>query len=409
MKWLRQVFPPMSLILPLGLYVGFWAIVALGVSSYAGAQTWAESAAENIEFLQISVAVLAITFGICRVLRFHPVFDEPYRQWLSTTPWTPSCPLLKGQLTLGWRDALFLSVITGLWVVHAQPVPYLPSIFALLAYMISLAIVMIFTRQLVEPLLLLSAPGLLLLCVGHQRVFLVMAAGIALGVAHWSACRALTRSILPFGTVSFRGIHKEFPTLEPGDAYLAAFFSRIFQSQDDADLQKATDSCGWPWSRIGGNAGLKAPVPVGTKLAIIGLLAYYYLVARSFGGDAQKAADGFVPIFLVAAALIRLLIYKVGYAAPISLPGRIATRRFIIPRHDMVFLAPLAVILVYGLLPIIGARIGTSLPLTNVCTLVLGCAALFFIGPSLREWRFTGACRLTPGALQLDANFSRRV
>jgi hypothetical protein len=113
-------------------------------------------------------------------------------------------------------------------------------------------------------------------------------------------------------------------------------------------------------------------------------------------------------LLLFAPPLLRSMIYCSGNRPPISLAGRMATMRWIIPTYDRVLAAPL-----------LGA--GVTLALFG-CSLVdsrhdrwllpLGAAAVLLIslglGPSLRSWRLTGGHRIVPG-LQTDSPQGRTV
>jgi len=83
---------------------------------------------------------------------------------------------------------------------------------------------------------------------------------------------------------------------------------------------------------------------------LIGLLAGWYLFASE--SLLTNPADRVLMVKMVFAivvlgfSFVRFLVYRDGYAPPISLWGRIRTFRWIVPGYDQVFLAPLCTLLV---------------------------------------------------------------
>lgn len=63
---------------------------------------------------------LALTaYGMWRA-SFHPVYDEAYRHWLLSTPWTASQPLPRGPVHLAAADGALLLLVGGVfWVTGA--------------------------------------------------------------------------------------------------------------------------------------------------------------------------------------------------------------------------------------------------------------------------------------------------
>jgi hypothetical protein len=97
----------------------------------------------------------------------------------------------------------------------------------------------------------------------------------------------------------------------------------------------------------------------------------------------------------VIICLVRLLAYTAACHPPISIVGRLVTRRFIIPGYDYVLIAPLCIALTAALGLAVTYVIG---PAYYVVTIPCALAAQFIValnmGPSLRHWHLTGHHRI---------------
>ncbi|HEX6962095.1 MAG TPA: hypothetical protein VF175_09530, partial [Lacipirellula sp.] len=93
-------------------------------------------------------------------------------------------------------------------------------------------------------------------------------------------------------------------------------------------------------------------------------------------------------------ALGRCAFYATGHSSPLGLWARVRSGRWIIPRHDYVYLAPLATLAIGAALPWALFGLGVTAPLTAFVT-VAG-AMLIALGapPTFAEWSLTGDYRL---------------
>jgi hypothetical protein len=93
-------------------------------------------------------------------------------------------------------------------------------------------------------------------------------------------------------------------------------------------------------------------------------------------------------------ALGRLYVYLRGYMPPISILGRIATGRIVIPGYDFVLAAPLAAVVAAWLVPpglaALGLHPATAIPIAA------GAAAWMALAlpPRLQDWQLTGQHRI---------------
>jgi hypothetical protein len=173
---------------------------------------------------------------------------------------------------------------------------------------------------------------------------------------------------------------------------------RIFDAQKTASAQ-----VGWPFAAL-------SPVPPKGGLkwwnaVLLGpLLGWWVFVVMTtrewfterYSGDDAVILAGVLTLGLAAG---RYLIYIAGTGAPISLRGRIATGRLIIPRYDQVYFGP-----------VVGAVVGWAVPyflgdlrVPDIIAAPIGLACavpiILTAGPSLREWRLTAEARLRPDVI----------
>jgi hypothetical protein len=157
----------------------------------------------------------------------------------------------------------------------------------------------------------------------------------------------------------------------------------------------------WPFSRLG-PIELKERMPLRIGLLFSALagwevFCFSSLIDAAPGRDTENLTRVVIVAFGGLSALIRLLTYQRSVAGPITLFGRIATGRLIIPRYDQVFMGPLAILIVTAL--IVALPVGT--PLNVVWGVGVFAILLVATGmpPSLYRWQLTGAYRMVPAAI----------
>jgi hypothetical protein len=92
---------------------------------------------------------------------------------------------------------------------------------------------------------------------------------------------------------------------------------------------------------------------------------------------------------------LRMLVFWINHRPPISVLGRLATFRWVIPSYDRAFAAPLAGMLVlWGFADLVLLRRGPP-SLAGVSLLLTAALLVAFLpGPSLRTWALTSECRI---------------
>jgi len=130
---------------------------------------------------------------------------------------------------------------------------------------------------------------------------------------------------------------------------------------------------------------------------LLGLLAGAWTYAISWQSDAPENpvdARGAFIVLLIVASLARLLIYVYQGAAPVSLIGRVATGRLVLPGYDKILIAPAIAALLALITPQLLIQFDFPGPSWKGITVGLVASALFGIGPTLANWRLTGTHRI---------------
>jgi hypothetical protein len=151
-----------------------------------------------------------------------------------------------------------------------------------------------------------------------------------------------------------------------------------------------------PFNRLG-------PLPLGQRLSwreslMLASLGgvWAFVVANACGmSEASGPHIAGLAAFSAGIGFIRFLVYLSGaYLPPISLRGRLATARIVIPGYDKILLAPLCGFALSIIPSLAFLHWGFSGPACLGITVGLVLAANFGLGPGLNVWRLTGAHRI---------------
>lgn len=367
-RWLRVVIAPSWVVtglvvgwFPYLLFLSLWLFVVGGPIDR-----------EAREIAVGSLGLLATLYGLYRVVRFHPVCRPAYREWLARTPWTPDRPLPDGPVLLVPQDAVVLALLgVPAWLVFGPAAwPLFPAF--VLAYLLSLALMFLVTGPRVVAYLVLF--GIVaMIGLAQNRLAVV---GLA-----------LTNYVV--AVIGFRLSLRLFPW-EPG--------------ADKALRQRVAEAMqlGWPFDRL---APVVAPRllrwwegPVLGLLVGCAVFAGGYQLERSDPrtGAPPAALVTLVPMVLCFSAAGRLLAYMIGHLPPISLWGRLMTGRLLIPKYDVVFVAPLLAIVVTIVCPAWLPDTGLSFVAATAVGAGLAAAILTMVGPDRARWQLTAPARLVP-------------
>jgi hypothetical protein len=306
----------------------------------------------------IGQLVVALFGGLIRAAQ-HPALDLQYSLFLKTTPWDASKPLPKGAAHLRGFDWLLLAAWTGIVFEQlGEWALYVPVIF-LFGYFVSSLFVHGKT--------------------GEEGVTLVLAFGLAGIVRLWDRpAECLGLAVALYG-VNYLGLMRglaKFPWEEEEKPVVAQF--------------------GWPLGQVGPK---RKEVEISFRSAVVvALLVAWWIHAclshvtrgAEFQGPATVMLAAAMGVF---AGLIRLAVYVTGYASPVSLKGRIATGRLIIPSHDSAWWSALLLPLIAGATQFL---VGQYLPAmySVPATIFVVLLSALTLPPSRRRYQLTGEHRI---------------
>jgi hypothetical protein len=338
---------------------------------------------QPLDLFRPSILVLrfaALYYGVWRVMAFHPVDRPDYRTWLERTPWTWRKPLPAGDVRLGWVDLLPIAAIVSAAAPRGVPVCLTVVSLVLFGYLAAAAQVCWYTRQ--------------------TLLGFAVAFGIGAGIRLWPRPEWCLTALAITYLVAWLGIElglSQFPW---------PWLPKMELNPTNAAAEVLEKSCGWPFDQLAPAA--ETTRTVSTRDGILtGLLVGWLLfcVEGLFPNPGLRQvmldiAHGCILVFLVIG---RTLTYVVGYPPPISLLGRIRTGRWIIPRYDQVFLAPLCTALV-GVLATDRFRPGNlGDDIWMPIGVAMGVMITLTTPPTLAQWRLTGEHRIIPTANQKSA------
>jgi hypothetical protein len=302
-----------------------------------------------------------------------------YQAWLAATPWTSRQPLPLGPIHLVLQDVVLVGCVVLLgWLNGDGWALYIPQLF-LAVYLLLLGKSLFWTGD---------WPW------GYAVVF-----GVGLVVRLWHDLPAgLSAAVLTYA-VGYLGLRRSlahFPWTIQWSRLVGMLGITVNTESGAADI------LGWPYGRLAPRAASPpVGVPLHHALLISALVGWWTFAGVSLVPNAedQQLVLLFVLLFVALAVPgIRFGIYCDGYAAPISLLGRLATGRWIIPGYDQVFVAPLLAVAAGSTLG--GASVLLRLDLVLALPVVIA-VVLFLslgLGPSLQVWRLTGNHRIVEGS-----------
>jgi hypothetical protein len=301
----------------------------------------------------------------------HPANLPAYRRWLQSTPWTWRKPLPLEAVEFRIPDAVLLAAWTGFtaWWLAAD---VLAPAVAMLGGYVLVSLTWLGKTKRGETWLIVWGLGAAVVAGWDTRLLLPLAAGLY--VVCWRALRAGLADF-PWGLD------------EPKSRQLPPIF---------------------PWQHL-------KPLHEETPQARASKHRCYLLLSLTFGWlvyciatrreemtiDAPQKNPREIAMVLSAAvgmwfAFVRWAVYRANRSPPILLRTRIWTGRLIIPRYDVMLLAPLAVGVASLALP--AALWLAKVPAPALMGVTGGAllALTLCLGPSQRVWQLTGQYQVVP-------------
>lgn len=313
-----------------------------------------------------------LAYGTARAILFHPLFNVKYRDALALLPWKPTNPLPLGPLRPSMHDALILVFLCAL--AGRANISSIATVAAALVgtYAVIVAVAAIVTGAhftgWITLLLLMPFPA-------AGDLGTAFAPFLILGLI--AADRAAHHSMRRFPW-SHLGVWERFSNM-----YNEAQGIRTY---------------GWPLVHLRGAA--EAGLSTADKVTITALATVVQvLVLTTVSVDEAKAVLFTLTVFWAISLMFYLADRVWYYRPPISLLGRITTRRFIIPQYDKVLIAPavggLAVLVSH-----VTVRLDPQIGLYCASVLLpFAFSILVFPVPFRRHWKATGLYRVAPPAI----------
>ena len=334
----------------------------------------------------------AAAYGSYRAIHFHPFLRPDYGKWLRHSPWTSKLPLPNGPVYLVWQDAILLALATTLSMRSDQIHPLAAAAAFLACYLVVTALTLKLTSEGTYAFLVLMTIG------GGVR-------------AHERPIVAMTCLVVSYGFAAW-GLRRSFRRFREWDLdYWEDRRSSDLVNDGEPGSKARDQQVGWPFGQLSPKSR-RRPKSAPYGLAVAALCGWGTHVGLHYAlGGVAILADS-KPLYLLVVgtfsgilAFLRLGIYCSGYGSPISLWGRLATFRWIIPSYDQVFATPLFMV-VAGLF---GSSIFASLnvPFVYGAPLLLAVmvALAFTMPPSLDDWRLIGGHRVSPQVQNNKAEF----
>jgi hypothetical protein len=154
----------------------------------------------------------------------------------------------------------------------------------------------------------------------------------------------------------------------------------------------------WPGSEVGPLAP-KPPLRRGKALLVSAMIGWWVYAALGhpatavwFGQQLHKVDRlVFAAAIGVIFAVVRWLNYALGRWAPISLYGRLRYGPLLIPRYDVIHLAPLCTALAACAVPFALRAAGVGVIESFAATVAISLALALTLPPSKYQWKLTGA------------------
>jgi hypothetical protein len=311
------------------------------------------------------VVIFSAWYGYYRVRSFHPFYSRKYREWLCLTPWSIEKPLPRGPVHLIWADLITLVPLTILAYSNFSIAVLVPLIVFLSVYLVMICITFMADRASLVVLCFFLVPFTFYPFANRYFAVLVL-------ILLYIICRV--------------GLHQFLRGFPWNTRYWKA--DPVKELREQAIRQHMI---GWPFEYL--NVYRTSKISISGAFILSLLLTWWLHVTQWFFIDPRLVKFFF--IFVLNVALFRALAYGGIQRPPISLLGRIFTGRLIIPRYDKIFVAPICILLAGIALPLGLLKMDYRGAWIFELSFFLIFFFAFSLPPSLREWRLTGAHRIS--------------
>ncbi len=354
--------------------------------------------------------IIAFSCAIARVVAYHPYASKKYRDWLAYTPWTYGKPLPLGTFHISVGDLTGVAILAGIaafgfWLsgdtyaiqsepIHLWEVAAAVGLLWLITYLVSLFFMMGDDKKMTAGILALVP----LTVYPHFNIWIGLS---VVGVIYLLILAGIRRTLGGFPWN--RGDWTESP-----------------QQRQLKEVLKS-GIIGWPYRQIG-PVPFKKKTPSLVAILLASTIPAWWLFASihsielymqwsmgesydqllEFMNQDQMRIENLLRAYRILAliatvfvALQKVVIYISGTRPPISLLGRFATGRLIIPGYDKIFIMPILIIAVGWCLTDLLLAI-KPMPLAVSPSIILYVLTVLFMSPypSIEKWRYTGHLRV---------------
>jgi hypothetical protein len=374
---------------PYLLELAFSLAIGNALSQHPGPDSAARR--DGVELVIFLLRSGALIYGAFRAIAFTPFQGRAYYRQLLATPYDGTKPLLAGPLLPAYQDGVLILLGESVSFLLGYPLGLVLTLFVLPHVLI--VSVLLLDRRIGSTCLLLVMVLLSLQSVHTPWRAAVLACLAA--VLEWYFVR---QDLREFPWQTYGATEDVKAGQDSASDKTRAPKSAALPSQDD---EKREGVAGWPLGNLAPQVSARK-IGFGNAVAmgaIFGLAAHSNLVAIGGAGlihlskDQENGILGIAGLLLLPAIFVRVRVYVGGYRPPITLFGRLASGRLIIPSYDVVFATPLAALLTFFLML---RYFSAHVPFEWLLPLASGLTLAILLGgpPSMAEWRCTGHHRI---------------
>jgi hypothetical protein len=308
------------------------------------------------------ISFAAFLYGAYRAIGFHPFYDGVYKQWLSLSPWSIEKSLPKGPVFLNPVDIIVVAFLCGLAYMNAA----WPVIAFLTPYVTLLSITMEREQS------------------GYFGAILLLWPFTFYPLRE---CNFAAAVLLVLYCICYFGVRKSLSGFPWNSQWWTS--NVLNEMREGAVKQKII---GWPSKHLNyfKYKGISFRDAAGLSLVLT------WWVHAVLWAMERPDVVALLVIISFAVMMMRIGTYLDGgaYTGPLTLAGRIFTGKLVISGYDIIFAAPLIILMCGTILPM-GLRLYGVNNWVNfeLCffLIIFSCLA---IGPNLKVWRLTGNYRI---------------
>ncbi len=360
--YLKSV-PPLIITIPLLL-----AFTAMSVIYYFFKMIFNIEIHDLMAFQTFWVFISTIGLATWRVTYFFPFPQSSYCKWLSNTPWNYKLPLPKGPILLTRSDIIMISFLcifnylsSAHWVIPAL------CFFGTYTLIVFLFTIGGFDEKKYWGKRITVA---LIAPLSFYPFYSLTSLAIVIGICY-IICYFHLRDIL-----------KEYP-----------WNLTQWLNEPEVDISSIARKS-WPYGVLTSD---KNEIKSSTEMFYIALAGSGFItwwMHAIFSSIQDNAGRNLIPLLFILLVIITFFsrfLFKHNAISPISFWGRISNGYYIIPRHDIVFIAPLIIVVIAVFSIIFFPQTKSVLIWWMDGSVFLLLLTAIGCPPSLQQWRYTGA------------------